>query len=240
MLSFTPGPAFDRQPEILCIGAHCDDIEIGCGGTLLALQARYPDCRIHWLVLTSVPERRHEALASVRAFVRPRARGVVMIGELEDTLLPSRLAEVKAQFGACRAQIQPALVFTHRGGDRHQDHDLVNQVTWQTFRDHAILEYEIAKYDGDLTTPNVYLPLPRATAARKIALLMRAFESQRGKPWFQPENFEALMRLRGIECRAPDGLAEGFHCRKLVFGLERSARPAGRKSPASRRRSDAK
>jgi len=239
MLSFTPGPTFERQPEVLCIGAHCDDIEIGCGGTLLALQARYPDCRIHWLVLTSIPERRHEALASVRAFVRPRARGVMLIGELEDTLLPSRLAEVKAQFAACKAQVQPSLVFTHCGGDRHQDHDLVSQVTWQTFRDHAILEYEIAKYDGDLTTPNFYLPLSKALAERKIALLLRAFESQRGKPWFRPENFEALMRLRGIECRAPDGLAEGFHCRKLVFGLAQNARPSGRAPAAGHRRSDA-
>jgi LmbE family N-acetylglucosaminyl deacetylase len=203
--------------EVLCIGAHCDDIEIGCGGTVLALQRRYPGCRVHWLILTSVPARRSEALGAARAFVKPACRGETLVCDLPDGMLPGHLVPVKERFEALKALVDPDLILTHHGLDRHQDHSLVSQVTWQTFREHMIWEYEIPKYDGDLLTPNMYVPLSAKTAARKIRVIVKAFASQRGKPWFTADNLLAMMRLRGLECRSPSGLAEGFHCRKLVF-----------------------
>ncbi len=206
-----------RRLEVLCIGAHCDDIEIGCGATLLTLQQRYPDCRIHWLVLTSVSERRAEAAAAIEAFVKSSSRGKVHIGALRDGYLPADFAEVKREFESMRRDVDPDLVLTHHGADRHQDHSLASEVTWQTFRDHMIWEYEIPKYDGDLTTPNMYVPVATATAQQKLDIIMRSFPSQAGKPWFKAENLNAMMRLRGLECRAESGLAEAFHCRKLVW-----------------------
>jgi len=203
--------------DVLCIGAHCDDIEIGCGGTILSLQRRYRNCRVHWLVLTSGTARRGEAQRSANAFVAEWARGEVRICDLPDGLLPSHFSDVKAEFESVKRQIEPSLILTHHGADLHQDHRLLSHVTWQTFRDHAIWEYEIPKYDGDLVTPNMYVPLAAATAARKTRLIMKFFASQLGKSWFKAENLDALMRLRGLESRAASGLAEAFHCRKLVF-----------------------
>ena len=203
--------------DILCIGAHCDDIEIGCGATVLALQRRYPACRVHWLILTSVPARRSEALAAAQAFVSPTCRGETVVCDFPDGLLPGHLVQVKAQFEALKALVEPNLILTHHGLDRHQDHSLVSQVTWQTFREHMIWEYEIPKYDGDLVTPNLYAPVSAAAAAQKSRLIVDGFASQRGKSWFTEDNLLAMMRLRGLECRSPSGFAEGFHCRKLVF-----------------------
>jgi LmbE family N-acetylglucosaminyl deacetylase len=213
-----------RRLEVLCIGAHCDDIEIGCGGSLLSLQRRDPSCRIHWLVLTSGLRRGTEALTAVERFITKPARGIIRICDLPDGLLPAHLAEVKAQFEDLKATIAPDLIFTHHAGDRHQDHRLVSDVTWQTFRDHLIWEYEIPKYDGDLVTPDVYVRIAPALAKRKIALIMKVFESQRDKSWFRPENLESLMRVRGLESRAAGGFAEAFHCRKLMCDLAADAR----------------
>lgn len=209
-----------RRLELLCIGAHCDDIEIGCGATVLSLQDRYPDCRVHWLVLTSVPARRDEAMASSKAFIADRARGEVRICELPDGLLPAHYAQVKAEFEALKGLVDPDLVLTHHGLDRHQDHSLVSQVSWQTFRNHMVWEYEIPKYDGDLTTPNLYLPLAEQVAGYKVELIMRAFASQNTKSWFTQDNLLAMMRLRGLESRASSGFAEAFHCRKLVYQVD--------------------
>jgi len=220
-----------RRLDVLCIGAHCDDIEIGCGGTVITLQDRCPDCRIHWLVLTSGTTRRREALRSAGAFVRPERRGETWICDLPDGQLPARFAEVKAQFESVKNTVSPDLIFTHHRHDLHQDHRLLSQVTWQTFRDHLICEYEIPKYDGDLMTPNFYIALSPVVAGRKTRLITKLFASQSSKSWFRPENLEALMRLRGLESRAPSGLAEGFHCHKVVF----EAMPAT-KRPAQRQR----
>jgi LmbE family N-acetylglucosaminyl deacetylase len=213
----TLAPLDGRHLELLFIGAHCDDIEIGCGGTILALQQLYPDCRIHWLVLTSVPMRRAETMAAAAALVRPSNRGKVHVCELPDGLLPAHFGALKAQFENLKRDLEPDLVFTHNGLDRHQDHSLVNQVTWQTFRDHMIWEYEIPKYDGDLTTPNMYVQLPTNLATQKIDIIMRSFSSQASKSWFKADNLLALMRLRGLESRSDGEFAEAFHCRKLVF-----------------------
>lgn len=206
-----------RRLEVLCIGAHCDDIEIGCGGSIIALQQRHPECRIHWFVLTSTPARRDEAAAAAQAFVQNSSRGEVFIGKLPDGLLPAHFTQVKRQFEDVKRDVVPDLVFTHHGSDRHQDHCLVSQVTWQTFREHMIWEYEIPKYDGDLATPNMYVPLSAAIAQEKIEVTMRSFPSQTSKSWFKAENFSAVMRMRGVECRAESGFAEAFHCRKLVL-----------------------
>lgn len=207
----------NQRLDVLCVGAHCDDIEIGCGGTLLALQQHHPRVRVHWLVLTSDARRRAEAMRSIDAYLQPAARGEVRVHDLPDGRLPACFDTVKEHFEDLRAAVSPHLVFTHHGGDRHQDHALLNEVTWQTFRDHMIWEYEIPKYDGDLSTPNVYVPLPSGLAKRKTKIIMGAFPSQRGKTWFRSENLLALMRLRGLECRSESGFAEAFHCRKLVF-----------------------
>jgi LmbE family N-acetylglucosaminyl deacetylase len=216
---FALGKAADHggRFEVLCIGAHCDDIEIGCGGTILALQDRYANCRIHWLLLTSTPVRHAEALAAAAALLRPSARGEVRICNLPDGQLPAHFAEVKRQFEAIKHDVDPDLVFTHHGRDLHQDHSLVCQVTWQTFRDHLIFEYEIPKYEGDLSTPNVYVPLTAAAATKKTDVIMRSFVSQTSRSWFTADNLLSIMRLRGLESRAQSGFAEGFHCRKLVL-----------------------
>ena len=206
-----------QRLDVLCIGAHCDDIEIGCGGTLLALQQHYSKLRIHWVVMSSDPARRTEALSSVNSFVRPAARGEIRVHDLPDGRLPAHFEEAKSLLEDCRGVIDPDCVFTHHGADRHQDHALLADLTWQSFRDHAIWEYEIPKWDGDLTTPNTYVPLPAAVAERKARIIVKAFRSQQGKSWFRAENLSALMRLRGLECRAESGFAEAFHCRKLVF-----------------------
>ncbi len=210
-------PRASQRLNVLCIGAHCDDIEIGCGGTLLALQKQYAQLRVHWLVLTSVDERRAEAMRSARSFLRPRARGEVRVHDLPDGRLPAHFEAVKQHFEDCRAAVSPDLVFTHHGADRHQDHALLSAVTWQTFRDHPVWEYEIPKWDGDLATPNAYVPLPAGVAERKAQAIVDLFGTQRGKSWFSADNLLALMRLRGLECRAESGFAEGFHTRKLVF-----------------------
>jgi LmbE family N-acetylglucosaminyl deacetylase len=233
LLALTFGNPARSALEVLCIGAHCDDIEIGCGGTVIAIQRRYPRCKVHVLVLTSTPARRAEAAAAAKTLIKVSARGEVRICALADGLLPAHLPEVKAELERMKKAIQPDLVLTHHGLDRHQDHSLISHVTWQTFRDHMIWEYEIPKFDGDLVTPNMYVPLPSALAARKIALVMRAFPSQHGKPWFKAENLEATMRLRGLESRAASGYAEGFHCRKLLSevtaGKSATSRPGARK-----------
>ena len=205
--------------DVLCVGAHCDDIEIGCGGTVLSLQEHYPRCRIHWLVLTSVPSRRREATTAAKAFIRASARGELRICALPDGFLPAHFGEVKTQFEDLKRSLKPDVIFTHHGLDRHQDHSLVSQITWQTFRDHMIWEYEIPKYDGDLATPSMYVPLVSAVAARKVKAIMRAYASQATKSWFRAENLLAAMRLRGLESRAASGYAEAFHCRKLVCPL---------------------
>jgi len=222
VLSLSPDPGRSRL-EILCIGAHCDDIEIGCGATLLTLQ-RLHSCRIHWLILSSTPKRSGEAERGMRAFVAAKSRGRLVIGDLPDGHLPNCLPQAKKLLQAMRELVQPDIVFTTREADRHQDHRLTNEVTWQTFRAHMICEYEIPKYDGDLQTPNLYVPVSAGTASQKTAKLLRLYGSQRDKHWFTGATFEALLRLRGIECRAESGLAEAFHCRKALLGAAKKSK----------------
>lgn len=201
--------------RVLCLGAHSDDIEIGCGGTILRLLASRRDVEVRWVVFSASADRAGEARGSAERFLRDAAHATVEVHGFRDGYFPYQGAEIKDVFEAFKDAPAPDLIFTHRGRDRHQDHRLVSELTWNTFRDHLILEYEIPKYDGDLATPNVYVPIDEETRRAKVDHLMAAFATQRSKRWFTPETFAGLMRLRGVECASPTGYAEAFHGRKL-------------------------
>jgi LmbE family N-acetylglucosaminyl deacetylase len=203
--------------RVLCLGAHSDDIEIGCGGMVLELRRRRPGVQFHWVVFSAAGVRATEARASARRFLGPDAKSAVRLFAFRDGFFPAEFAEVKEAFERIGREFQPDLVLTHTRDDRHQDHRVVSDLTWNTFRRHLVLEYEIPKWDGDLGRPNCYLPLSAAQARRKSKLLMDGFASQRSKDWFSPETFLGLMRLRGIECRALGGYAEGFMARKVTL-----------------------
>jgi LmbE family N-acetylglucosaminyl deacetylase len=203
--------------RVLALGAHADDIEIGCGGTLLRLAAEHPDLDVTWVVLSSTAARAAEARASAEAFLAGAGRRAIVVKGHRDSYLPYAGAAVKDDFEALKATVAPDLVLTHYREDRHQDHRLVSDLTWNTWRNHLIVEYEIPKYDGDLGAPNLFVPLSRATLDRKVELTLSAFPSQAGKPWFTADLFRALARIRGMECAAPEGCAEAFYCRKAVL-----------------------
>lgn len=209
-----------NEPEkpfhILCLGAHSDDIEIGCGGVLLHLQQIHPKIGICWVVFSALGVRGEEAAKSAESYTECCEQELVL-KQFRDGFLPYHGAEVKDCFEELKARVRPDLIFTHWRGDAHQDHRLISELTWNTFRDHLILEYEIPKYDGDLGQPNVFVPLDSEVCTRKIDLIMGAFQSQSSKRWFEENTFRSLMRLRGMECNAPSGYAEAFHCRKMVL-----------------------
>jgi LmbE family N-acetylglucosaminyl deacetylase len=208
----------DGGPKrILALGAHSDDLEIGCGGTLLRLIAERRGLEVLWVVFCSTPQRAAEARASAGAFLEGVESKKVVVREHRDGFLPYAGAAVKDEFEALKLEFSPDLVFTHYRHDRHQDHRLVSDLTWNTWRDHFILEYEIPKYDGDFGSPNFFATLSGSMLDRKISLLSKHFASQAGKPWFTPDMFRAVARIRGMESAAPEGFAEGFYCRKARF-----------------------
>jgi LmbE family N-acetylglucosaminyl deacetylase len=202
--------------QILCLGCHSDDIEIGCGGTILRLAEQYPDCVFHWVVFSAIGVREAEARHAADLFAGARLKGP-FLKTFRDGFMPFAGGEVKAVFEELKLAVSPHLVFTHNRKDAHQDHRLIAELTWNTFRDHLILEYEIPKYDGDLGQPSLFVPLQAEVCQRKVGYIMDAFESQHTKRWFHQETFLSLMRLRGMECNAPSGYAEAFYCRKLVL-----------------------
>jgi LmbE family N-acetylglucosaminyl deacetylase len=202
--------------KVLCLGSHSDDIEIGCGGTVLRLAAHYPQAEFQWVVFSAAGVREAEARRAAELFAGVRLKGIILKA-FQDGFMPYVGAEVKAIFEQELKRISPDLIFTHTHKDAHQDHRLISELTWNTFRDHLILEYEIPKYDGDLGQPTVFVPLEQETYQRKVQHIMNAFQSQHGKRWFQPETFLSLMRLRGMECNAPSGYAEAFYSRKLIL-----------------------
>ena len=220
MLSLLPGTGSGGPLRLLCIGAHSDDLEIGCGGTLLTWLRSSRPVHVTWVVLTAQGEREREARRSATALLRGAASIDLVLGSFRDGFLPTQHAEVKQFFEAVKRRGPVDLVFTHRLEDRHQDHRLAAELTWNTWRDQIVLEYEIPKYEGDLGQPNLFVPLPPAIARRKGAHLERHFGSQRSKDWFSQETFAALARLRGVECRAPSGYAEAFHARKLTLASD--------------------
>jgi LmbE family N-acetylglucosaminyl deacetylase len=201
--------------RVLCIGAHSDDIEIGCSGMLLTLLQRGP-LSVTWLVLSGSGNRAQEARDSATQLVGDSSLDF-RIEAFRESYFPYQGADIKERFDALGKEVEPDLVFAPHLQDANQDHRLVAELVANTFRDHLILEYEIPKYDGDLGNPAIYAHLSADVAARKVRHLMDAFPSQRPKPWYTEETFRAVLRLRGIECRAPDGYAEAFHCRKLVL-----------------------
>lgn len=201
----------------LCIGAHCDDIEIGCGGALLQLQKTAEDIIIDWIVLTGEPERQAETRIARELLLAPAHRGELEFGGFPDSRLPAEYGQLKNYFAGLARRLDPDLVFCHERHDEHQDHRIVNEMVWGAFRDHLILEYEIIKWDGGLRTPNVYLPLDADVVERKVEVLMQAYGTQRSKDWFTPQTFRAVSRIRGVECRATSGHAEGFTARKLIM-----------------------
>jgi LmbE family N-acetylglucosaminyl deacetylase len=202
--------------RVLVVGSHADDVEIGCGGTLLTLTRARPGVEVDWVVLAASGDRADEARASAEAFLVDAAVSRVEVHGFRDGFLPYVGGEVKELFEDLKGRVDPQLVLTHTRHDLHQDHRLVCELTWNTFRDHLILEYEIPKVDGDLGTPNVFVPLTEAIVEEKLTLLERHFPSQAQRHWFDRETFSGLMRLRGLEAVAPDRFAEAFTCRKLV------------------------
>jgi len=203
--------------KVLCLGSHSDDIEIGCGGTILHLLAGGLKIDVTWVVLASNADREREARNSAALFLDRAERKDVIVKSFRDGFFPFEGAKIKNCFERELKAISPDLVFTHNRKDAHQDHRLVAELTWNTFRNQLILEYEIPKYDGDLGQPNFFVPLDREICENKIRYLMEVFETQRSKAWFARETFLGLMRLRGMECASPSGYAEAFYCRKIVF-----------------------
>lgn len=206
--------------RLLCLGAHCDDIEIGCGGTILKLAAARCDIAVHWVVFSSDEQRKREALNSANAFLESIPSKKIVIHELRDGFFPYLGAELKERFETLKSEFAPDLILTHYRQDLHQDHRLVSELTWNTFRNHQILEYEIPKYDGDFGSPNFFVLLDESICRRKIATILSAFQSQREKQWFSHDLFSSILRLRGMEANASAGFAEGFYCRKAVLEME--------------------
>jgi LmbE family N-acetylglucosaminyl deacetylase len=202
--------------SVLCLGAHADDIEIGCGGTLLYLKEAVPQLKFYWVVLSTPGARRQEAEQAAKLFTAGCYKEIVL-RNYQDGFLPYDGGQVKEFFEDLKTQVNPDLIFTTSRGDAHQDHRLIAELAWNTFRNHLIFEYEIPKYDGDLGRPNVFVPLTEDVYQNKITQIINTFESQHAKPWFNESTFLSLMRLRGMECNAPSGHAEAFHCRKLVL-----------------------
>lgn len=203
-----------EELSILCLGAHSDDIEIGAGGTILGLIASGIKLDVHWCVLSAGGERSAEARASAEAFLEGSRSFTVDIADFEDSYFPAHSRSIKQWLIDVRSRVHPDVVFTHARFDAHQDHREVNQLTWNVFRDHLVLEYEIPKWDGDLGQPNAYVPLTADVLERKIELLHEHFGTQRSKDWFDRETFVGLARLRGMECRATEHFAEAFTLRK--------------------------
>jgi LmbE family N-acetylglucosaminyl deacetylase len=211
----------EGQPvtRVLAVGCHSDDIEIGCGATLLALTRSHPGVEVTWVVLGASGKRAAEARASAERFLESAARSEVIVHEFRDGYFPYVGAAVKDVFESLKKLLDPQLVLTHARFDLHQDHRLACELTWNTFRDHLILEYEVPKYDGDLGTPNLFVPVTRELVDEKARLLLETFETQGEKHWFDPDVFRGLMRLRGMESRSPSGYAEAFTCRKLSVAV---------------------
>ena len=204
--------------KALFLGAHSDDIELGCGGTILSLLEQSQELEVWWVVFAASPARRLEAGRSAEMFLRGAVKKEIVVWDFKESFFPYIGSEIKACFEELKRTINPDVVFTHCRDDLHQDHRLISELTWNTFRDHLILEYEIIKYDGGLGSPNVFVHLSEEVCAKKMKYLMENFQSQRSHQWFTEEAFRAILRLRGVESNAPENYAEAFYCRKIVLG----------------------
>jgi LmbE family N-acetylglucosaminyl deacetylase len=216
MLALTLRPDSAAPFRILCLGSHSDDIEIGCGGTILRLLSANQNLEVVWVVFSASKERESEARNSAELFLEKAKKKEIIVKDFRDGFFPFEGIKIKDFFEGLK-EASPDLILTHNRKDAHQDHRLIAELTWNTFRNHLILEYEIPKYDGDMGQPSVFVPIEKEICQGKVRNIMDAFASQRHKHWFQPEAFFSLMRLRGMECNAPSGYAEAFYCRKLVL-----------------------
>ena len=219
MLELALGGDPSKPLSVLCLGAHCDDLEIGCGGTVLSLAAAARPIDVRWVVFASNEQREREARAASAAFLEGFRSSRVNVHAFRESYFPYVAAEIKDAFEAVKSDFQPDLVFTHHGRDKHQDHRLISELSWNTFRNHLVLEYEIPKYDADLGQPNTFVPIEEETLERKIEILIDSFPSQADRGWFDADTFRGLARLRGVECGSSTRFAEAFHCRKAVLGL---------------------
>ena len=202
--------------RVLCLGAHCDDIEIGCGGTIIRLAEEYEVKQLKWIVFTSSEERADEARRSAESFMKGCKEKEIIIKKFKDGFLPYEAEKIKNLFEELKS-FDPDIIFTHYRNDLHQDHRTICELTWNTFRNHQIFEYEIPKYDGDLSSPNFFVTLKREVAKRKVDIIIKCFQSQAGKQWFDKDTFFAMMRIRGIESASPTKFAEGFYVRKSIL-----------------------
>lgn len=216
MLCLSPKKGISRTFSILCLGAHSDDIELGCGGTILQLLQSYNNTDVTWVVFSAKGPRKREAISSAERFVKGARRSSVVTKEFKESFFPYRGEEIKGYFESLKQRVNPDLIFTHYRNDLHQDHRTICELTWNTFRDHVILEYEIPKFDGDLGQPNVFVPIDSSLAKKKVETLMECFASQRNRLWFSEDTFYAMLRLRGIEVQTK--YAEAFYGRKIVCG----------------------
>lgn len=217
MIGLSPGK---RELSVLCLGAHADDIEIGAGATILGWIREGVSVHVTWCVFSAPGMRGEEARASAAAFLAGARSTRLLLGEFQDSYFPYQGEAIKPWLSKLKDEIPPPdVIFTHREHDRHQDHREVSQLTWNLFRNHLILEYEIPKWDGDLGQPNTYVPATAQVMDRKFQLLDEHFGTQRSKDWFDRETFHGLARLRGMECRAPELVAEAFFVRKMVFSF---------------------
>ena len=216
MIHFNLAGGADRELQVLCLGSHSDDIEIGCGGSILRLAEDYPNCKFHWVVFSAEGARAAEAQRAADLFAGSNRLKSSQFKKFPDGFMPFMGKEVKVAFEELKEAVAPDLIFTHHQQDAHQDHRLIAELTWNTFRDHLILEYEVPKYDGDMGRPGVFVPLEPGIYQKKVRYILDVFRSQHPRRWFQEETFLSLMRLRGMECNAPSGYAEAFYCRKLV------------------------
>jgi LmbE family N-acetylglucosaminyl deacetylase len=203
--------------KVLCLGAHCDDIEIGCGGTIINLIDEYQDIEFHWTVFCSNQEREQELYKSFETFLKRVQKKTIDIFNFKDGFLPYQAEKVKGVFENMKKEFSPDLILTHYRDDRHQDHRTVSDLTWNTYRNHLILEYEIPKYDGDFGAPNFFVELSEDTCHKKVSNILQAYSSQREKHWFTEDIFFATARIRGMEACAISKYAEAFYCRKIVF-----------------------
>jgi LmbE family N-acetylglucosaminyl deacetylase len=216
MLQFDAIRGRGEPLRLLCLGAHSDDIEIGCGGSILKLLRTRRNIEVCWVVFSSGPKRGIEARRSAERFLARASQRTIVVKTFRTSYFPQVATAIKDYFETLTTRFSPDVVFTHYRDDRHQDHRVISDLTWNTFRNTFILEYEIPKYDGDLGSPNVFVPLERALCQQKVRLLLEGFKTQSSKDWFDSETFLAILRLRGVEAHTP--YAEAFHCRKLVLG----------------------
>jgi LmbE family N-acetylglucosaminyl deacetylase len=219
--------------RILCLGAHADDLEIGCGGLLLKLVASATPLDVAWVVFSANGSRRREAMDSADALLERVLKKQIALNEFRDGFFPYTGAAIKEYFETLRSDVVPDVILTHYRHDLHQDHRLISELTWNTFRNHLILEYEVPKYDGDFGSPNVFVQLDEGVVHRKVDCLLRCFTTQECRRWFSADLFRSVMRLRGLECNSPSGFAEAFYAPKLGLAIPEATRPTspGRQTP---------